>query len=110
VGEGEGGVRNLDFYAEIMGALSQPYYFSMALFSDMHDIKAWIVQGVNPEETYRLLCHCAVRIAKYTKSRLPDALHNRMVVGEQNHYTKEYATLLKRREARKKSEPGESAT
>jgi predicted GIY-YIG superfamily endonuclease len=110
VGEGEGGVRNLDFYAEIMGALAQPYYFSMALFSDMYNLKAWIIQGINPEETYRLLCHCAVRIAKFTRSRLPDALHNRMVVGEQNHYTKEYARLLKGWDTRKKSEAVEVAT
>jgi len=87
-------MRHLDFYRDLMSVLSGPHTFSRALFSDLYDLKVWIVEGRNTEESYRLLCHCSVRAAKHLKSRLPDNLHNRLVIGEQNHYTKQYARLV----------------
>ena len=84
----------LDFYEEIMSALAGPHCYSRTLFMDMYDLKVWILEGINQEETYRLLCHCALRMAKHTKSRLPDSLHNRMILGEQNHYTRSYVKLV----------------
>lgn len=92
--EGEGGVKHIDFYKDLMVFLAEPHIFSRALFSDVYDIKVWIVKNRSTDEAYRLLCHCSVRAAKHLKRRLPDDLHNRLVLGEQNHYTRQYAKLV----------------
>ena len=41
-------------------------------------------------DLYWQLCRCCYEVAFRLKKRLPDGLHNRMILGEQNDYTKDY--------------------
>ena len=94
----------LDFYKEVMILLSEPFAFSKQLHLDMHWIKESILTTSvlprsyqagtvivdNEARYYESLCHCCFRIAKVLKRRLPDSVHNRMVLGPQNEITKRY--------------------
>lgn len=46
--------------------------------------------GVGVIDPYHVLTLCAYRFAFLLKCRLPDNLHNRMVLGVQNDWTKAY--------------------
>lgn len=98
----------LDFYKELMLLLcDQDHTFSKQIYKDMHELKMMILYGkdVNGRDlpagaTYNYLCHVAFRVCKvlnksnynpnYLGKRLPDSIHNRMVLGEKNYAVEQY--------------------
>lgn len=94
---------HLDFYKELMLLLCDPgHTFSKQIYKDMHELKMMILYGkdVNGRDlpvgvTYNYLCYVAFKICKVLNksnnpNRLPDSIHNRMVLGEKNHAIEQY--------------------
>jgi len=79
----------MDFWREIWAFVcSCPPTLPKKLVHDIYDI-GWRMQR-DGTPWHHDLCWCAKDLAKYTKGRLPDNLHSRMVLGEQNKHTAEY--------------------
>lgn len=68
---------------------SRPATLPKKLVTDIYSI-GWKIQRGEGGSWWDCLCWCAKDLAKYTKGRLPDNLHNRMVLGEQNKHTVAY--------------------
>lgn len=58
--------------------------------TDMWEAKHAISNGFDEERIYEYLCIVCRNIADNIKNRLPENLHNRIVLGAQNAYTKDY--------------------
>lgn len=83
-----------DFYMDLMGVIGRGRV-SKSLWDDMYWVREGLDEG-NPR-TYERLCFVALRLAKGMKGRLPEALHNRMLLGEQNARTRQYVEYCSRR-------------
>lgn len=59
------------------------------LVFDLYEI-GWRIDRGQQGDWWECLCWCAKDVAKYRKGRLPDCIHNRMVLGDQNKHTVEY--------------------
>lgn len=93
-----------DFYQEVWEYLWEvPIGVAMREVENMWEIegyymKKWpipvdieqlhINRGIN--NGYEFLCMVCANIALNLKEKLPENLHNRMVLGDQNSYTKSY--------------------
>jgi translation initiation factor 2B subunit (eIF-2B alpha/beta/delta family) len=87
----------LDFYKELMTVMGgEEVVFSRQLFLDMHELKENILNKRNDSMSYFVLCHVAMRIVKVTKKRLPDSIHNRMLLGPGNQKVTEYVKFCER--------------
>ena len=83
-----GGVEIMwDFYMGLMEVIGRGRV-SKSLWDDMY----WVRDNLDGGDagTYERLCFVAVRLARGMKCRLPDALHNRMLLGEGNVRTRQY--------------------
>lgn len=79
----------MDFWLEIWAFVGTcPPTLPKKLVHDIYDI-GWRIQR-DGASWHHELCWCLKDLAKYTKARLPDNLHNRMVLGAQNRHTVEY--------------------
>lgn len=79
----------MDFWIELWSFVcSHPPVFPKKLVGDIYAI-GWKMQR-DGTDYHSSLCWCAKDLAKYSKKRLPDNLHNRMVLGPQNKHTVEY--------------------
>lgn len=81
----------IDFWQELWdfahkNALSLP----TNLIKDIHNIGKKIHENTPHFHPYVALTWCCRDVAKKLKKKLPNSLHNRMVLGDQNEYTKEY--------------------
>lgn len=76
-----------DFYMELLGVVGRRRV-SKSLWDDMYWVRGRL--DVGDILIYETLCFVAVRLAKGMKSRLPEGIHNRMLLGEQNGRTRQY--------------------
>ena len=81
-----------DFWEELWAyVVSTGTILPCRLVSDIYTIGRKIGTPWDKESwTYEALCWCSRDVAKRLKKRLPESLHNRMVLGNQNKYTKDY--------------------
>ena len=91
---------NLDFYREVMALLAEPTYFSKQLYTDMYHIKEYMLREYSPDKIYLEICNCCGRVARNMGGRLPDAVHNRLVLGPQNKWTQKYIKLCEKKAVR----------
>lgn len=84
-----------EIYSCLMCLLGERGKFSQQLFMDMHLIRDSL-DSPSPWADEQL-CFCALRIAKTLGRRLPDLVHNRMVIGLQNERTRQYVAFCSKK-------------
>lgn len=78
-----------DFWQEIWDFVSEdPLIFPTILIKEIHNTGKMIVENHPEPVIYSCLTSCCLRISK--KKKLPDSLHNRMVLGKNNKFVQEY--------------------
>lgn len=87
-----------DFYWELMESIGRRNV-SKSIWWDMY----WTREGLDGDDAlvYERLCFVAVRLAKLMKGRLPEVIHNRMVLGPQNARTRQYVAYCVKLAAQK---------
>ena len=85
-----------DFYLDLAnfvldrGAVSRPVFMEMAFIRDILDDVS------RRGEVRERLCSMAWRSARVRRCRLPDSLHNRMVLGSSNAHVVRYLKMVSR--------------
>lgn len=93
-----------DFYLDLMVFMSGSGKISKSVWWDMYRVREGLDGGDFDEvygSAYELLCFVALRLAKSFGVRLPDGLHNRMVLGPQNDRTGQYVAYCGKLAAQK---------
>lgn len=80
---------------EFVASIREPI-LSVKLVADIYKIGKNICE--NEEQYYFSLCWCCFDLARAVKKQLPDHLHARMILGEQNEKTKKYVKFCERLE------------
>lgn len=74
-----------DFFRELWAFVAtMPPSLPKKLVFDIYEI-GWRMNKGQPGDWWDSLSWCAKDLAKHTKSRLPDHLHNRMVLSQNRH-------------------------
>jgi hypothetical protein len=91
-----GGLR--DFWCGLMVFISRPGKVSKSVWYDMYLLRDGLDESGEYEaiygSAYEMLCFVALRLSKSFGVRLPDELHNRMVLGPQNEKTVQYVRFI----------------
>lgn len=83
-----------EVYSALVSLLGERGRFSQQLFVDMYRVRDRLDSpSAKLEED---LCFCALRTARTLKRRLPDFLHNWMVIGTPNGRRGQYVAFCER--------------
>lgn len=78
-----------DFWQELWDFASKdPLIFPVSLIKEIHNTGRMIIKNHPEPVIYSCLTSCCLKVSK--KVKLPDSLHNRMILGQNNKFVQEY--------------------